>query len=356
MKNRDNYSVLALCMIFLAEVFAVLSMRSDIKWLWCVSVVALVTVLYLWYDGNKNNLEFKIESVVASNLLANAIAPRTISAFYLLFFVLHIGWLTDSTFNLFLPKAYGAWNEVVASLFVGLTGTLFLIIFFPKSGGSKSGEVTNLVISGISTPFAPKGWDSKNDEEKEQAYLKSNLRPLVRILQLICDAKNENCKFLILRTNCINDANLQDVLRLVMKDHTASFECEDTDDKLKLLIEEVAKREFPKWHWLDTLHEKIEFTPQCDYDDFNECYSVLSNSINQIDEKKYYLHFNITPGTSNIGGLMTLMSMDPQRKLYYYRQKEGIDENERMKLIEKDYESLKVLFSSTLEKIQRMEQ
>lgn len=355
MRKRDVYSIWALILVLIFEIFVIIAMQKGCLWYGIVSVIAIIIIILLWIEGNNKNLEFKLKSVVASNLLANAIAPRAISAFYLLFFIIHIGWLTDSSFNLFLPKAYVAWEEVVISLTCGLIGTLFLVVFFPKSGGNKGGN-THLIISGLSSPFAPKGWNSEIDDEREIAYSKLNLRPLVRILQCIADENNSNCEFLILRTNAINEDNLLNVLRLVKDDIYADFAgCNTVNDKIMQLIKEVAKREFG-WEWLDQLEKKISFTNSCDYDDFNECYKELTRSIAQIDEKKYVLHFNITPGTSNIGGLMTLLAMDPQRYLYYYRQKEGLADDVRMKPIEKDYESLKLLFSSTLEKIQGNEQ
>ena len=107
MAARDKYSVTALFLLLIAEISVIAAMRiSDNLWLWIVSVVAAIAILIIAAIGNKNNLEFKPKSGVASNLLANAITPRAISAFYLLFFVVHIGWISDSTLNLFLPKEY----------------------------------------------------------------------------------------------------------------------------------------------------------------------------------------------------------------------------------------------------------
>ena len=73
------------------------------------------------------------------------------------------------------------------------------------------------------------------------------------------------------------------------------------------------------------------------------------------DDPNHILCFNLTPGTSAVGGLMTLMAIDPKRELYYYSQDENIADKKRMIKIDKDYESLKNQFSKTLEKIQDQE-
>lgn len=50
----------------------------------------------------------------------------------------------------------------------------------------------------------------------------------------------------------------------------------------------------------------------------------------------------MTPGTTLIGGVITLLAMDPQRSLYYYRQSETIvDDKDRLLPVDKDYESIR---------------
>lgn len=365
MTKRDKYCVWSLLLILAADIFSILALRTGELLLWIVVVVLMIAILLIRRKGNKGNFDFKPKSVVASNLLANAIAPRAISAFYLLFFVIHIGWLTDGTLNLFLSQAYDHWGEILISFAVGSLGLYFLIVFFPKSG-EKGGETKAIFISGISLPsipYIPK--DKPQDEEYK--YRKLNLRPLVRMLQ---KADNSNCELHILKSDGLTDSEdmhkkLSDVYKLITKkdfndsllDNSTSKETSKTIKMTELLIRECAIREFDeKKDWLKNL--KICWTKEaCDYDNFNECFQAINADIMKMDDKDHSLYFNLTPGTACVGGVMTLLAMDPKRSLYYYRQKEDIDLDDDMRLvrIEKDYESLKVVFSGVLENIRKTE-
>ena len=364
MTKRDKYCVWALLLVLAAEIFSILALRTEQPLFWFFVGLLTIVILLFWEKGNKGNFDFKPKSVVASNLLANAIAPRAISALYLLFFVIHIGWLTDGSLNLFLPNAYKHWSEILISFAVGSAGLFFLIVFFPKSG-EKKGETKAVFISGISLPsipFIPK--DKPQDDEHK--YKKLNLRPLVRMLQ---KADNANCELHILKSDGLTDSEdmhkkLSDVYKLITQkdfnenllDNSVGKETSKTIQMTELLIRECAKREFPKKDWLNSLI--ITWTKEaCDYDNFNQCFQAINADVLKMDDKNHSLYFNLTPGTACVGGVMTLLAMDPKRSLYYYRQKEDIDLDDEKRLIpiEKDYESLKVVFSGALENIRKTE-
>lgn len=361
MTKRDIYCVWALLLVLTAELFSILAMRTNQPLFWGVTLVLTIVIFIIWIRGNRGNFDFKPKSVVASNLLANAIAPRAISALYLLFFVIHIGWLTDGSLNFFLPYAYKQWDELLISFIVGSIGLFFLIVFFPKSG-EKGSETKVIFISGISLPSIPKD----KPQTEEDKYKKLNLRPLVRILQM---ADNANCELLILKSDGLTDSEemhkkLADVYKLITKkefnnsvlDNSASKETSTTIKMTELLIRECAKREFPKKDWIESL--KINWTKEaCDYDNFNQCFQAINSDILKMDDKNHSLYFNLTPGTASVGGVMTLLAMDPKRILYYYRQKEDIalDDEKRLVPVEKDYESLKTVFSNALDNIRKSE-
>lgn len=354
MTKRDLFSVWAFVLVLLTEISTVLAMRLEIKYLWWIPVILIVAIICLRIMGNRMNLEFRFKEIVVSNLLANIIAPRMISVLYLLFFVIHIGWLTDGSLNLFFPDAYEESCEIIVSLIVGSLGMLVLILFFPRSAWKKDVKTIPVFVSGISIPTIPFIRPSEPNSE-DYKYKKINLRPLVRILQDV-DDNQEDIRILILITKDLNDGsaqNLRKVLEFIDNGLVNEFDsCNDIEAKTRLLIKAVAQKEFPDKKCVSNLEDKIFFTKPCDYDDFNACYEILNDEINKYDKPIYHLNFNITPGTSNISALMTLMAMDPQRELYYYQQKEGLNEENRLRKIEKDYETLKNLFSKNLEKIQ----
>lgn len=359
MAARDKYSVTALFLLLIAEISVIAAMRiSDNLWLWIVSVVAAIAILIIAAIGNKNNLEFKPKSGVASNLLANAITPRAISAFYLLFFVVHIGWISDSTLNLFLPKEYTEWVEVIVSFFAGIIGLFFLVVFFPRSEDMEGKN--KIIVSGMSIPSVHYISPDKNPTDKDR-YLKLNLRPLVRMLQLL--PKDEiQCTLLILMSDGLKGGlkgNFPKVYKLITgKDSEIKYKCEtkrDIEIMAEVLIKACAKREFPdRGELIDNL--KIQWTEYCDYDDFDSCFKTLNKEINSFSGKDNSFIFNMTPGTTLIGGVITLLAMDPQRSLYYYRQSEAIvDDKDRLLPVVKDYESIRNVLSGTLENIRRKE-
>ena len=353
MATRDKYCVFALILISVAEVTAIAAMRSlNGLWLWIVAAVATFAILIVALIGNSNGLDFRPKSGVASNLLANAITPRTISAFYLLFFVVHIGWISDSTLNLFLPKEYTEWTEVIVSFITGSLGLLFLVVFFPRSEDA-SGK-NKVIVSGISIPSVPYLSPEPSEEERYRAL---NLRPLVRTLQLVSNDERE-CSLLILWSNGLDSSlpvNFSKVYKLITRKDYDNSNTLGVKEMAEVLIRECAKREFPdKANLINNM--KIRWTDSCDYDDFGTCFKTLNKEINALINKNHSLLFNMTPGTTLIGGVITLLAMDPQRSLYYYRQSKAItDDNNRLLPVVKDYESIKNLLSGTLENIRKNE-
>lgn len=359
MTKRDIFCLFALLSLIIAEISTIFAEWTDSLWPLVGLLISVISILVIWIIGNSMNLEFKTKSVVISNLLANVISPRLITVFYLLIFVVHIGWLTDGSLNLFFPDEHHSWVKIIISIACGFIGILVLVIFFPRSTEKKDNQTTMVFISGMSIPAIPyiRPDELQTDEYK---YRKLNLRPLVRILQTTSDEESEKCQMLILLSNGIKQDDkekIRTVLLFVNESYKEEFDNKtDIEDCLKLLIKAVAEREFPNKAWIKNIEKCISFTKPCDYDDFKSCYTTLNSSISEVDDKYHHLHFNITPGTSNIGGIMTLMAMDPKRELYYYRQNEDIiDDNDRLRRIEKDYESLKHLFSEHLENIQETE-
>lgn len=373
MEIKEKYSIWAITLVLLLDVFTIIAIRNrSICWLWLLPIITFEGILFLLYKGNSKKLGYTPKGKVISNLLANVISPRFLSASYLLLFILHIGWITDASLNLFLADAYKEWVEIVISLLCGAIGTFFLIIFFPSSGGK--GGASKLFISGISTPFV------KNLPDDGQKYRELNLRPLVRIFQLSSDEVNDDSSMCLLKTNALDNkkclSGIRDVYKL-LKDvadnnniiHTHTVETlflekdpissEIIERMVKYLILSIAQKEFPQKQWLKLnkddkknsisgLENRIIFTPSCDYNNFINCYDVITKEIKDIEGKTLY--FNISPGTGLISGLLTLIGVDSRHCLYYYSQitDDSISDFDRLTKIDKDLESVKKTLAEAL--------
>lgn len=97
----------------------------------------------------------------------------------------------------------------------------------------------------------------------------------------------------------------------------------------------------------------ICFTTPCDYDLFEECYTVLDEAVRHEDEPNAQLCFNLTPGTGIVGSLMTLFSIDADRLLFYYAQftSDYRSNHERVQEAKKEKIHLESLLSQALQKL-----
>lgn len=353
--NRDRYSWLILLLIAFGEAFVLCGLRNK-DWIYSLPgvIVAVVISIFLAYIGRKANHSFSIKSVILTKLLANAISPRRLGTIYLLLFVIHIGWLTNVVMSLFTPTEDLC--DVLIAMGTCIAGMIALIFFFPIGTLQKNKGRSKVFVSGMSFISVPK-----------EGYDKLNLIPLVRILQLM-EKDDKPCQLIILKTNALKEYDEKDpnafnmqtetfskVMQLVMPSEIScadgiSFDFSKAEEQLKsskdvneqvsLLIRAVAAREFPDKPWLNSLLN-IELTPKaCDYNkDFEGCFSELEKEVTPKDDENHQLYFNCTPGTSTIGSVMTLFSIDGDRELYFYSQEEMKSEMT---------ESEKIAFRSTL--------
>lgn len=357
MKERDIFSLIALIIVIIGEAFALCGIRDS----WCVwgqwTLLIGILLFVLWAIGQKRCHQFSLRSVILTKLLANAIVPRTLGSIYLLFFVIHIGWLTNTAMSLFMPSDNII--DVLIAAGICLVGMLALIVFFPNGGQQKDKSPSKVFISGISAI------NFKNQ----------NLLPIVRMLQLT-NNDDDSCELFILHSNYYaNPKNeswvnknftdyFNDTIEKIANEGVKQTfrntldQANDITSKLKILISMVAVAEFPQKKWL---LEKltIKFSEQqCDYETFDQCFNTLDKIVREKDNVHNKLFFNITPGTVNVGALMTLMAIDGLRKLYYYIPKNEADkekpesEEEKMKrLVEVNKKNipLKSLLSQALD-------
>ena len=314
MKNRNFFSHTALWLILLFELLLICDLQQNWFPPCILFAVVLFLLLVLFGVGRLCGHHFGLRSTIVTKLLANAVAPTTLGALYLFIFVVHIGWLTNAALGWYTATD-GEFCRVLYSTAACLLGMVALIVFFPKGGEQKVEWPQKVFISGISL-FTAKSLDNTT-------YDDLNLLPLVRILQLVQD-DDQIPMLVILQTNKFKNSSDQDVAfnrALELIGSTADLgKCGSVEDKLRLLIRELAKKEFPEKEAIVNAM-RIEFTEPCDYSqDFEKAYSVLEKMVMELDNKDHQLYFNLTPGTGIIGSLMTLMSIDGDRLLYYYSQ------------------------------------
>lgn len=352
LKNRNAYSWIALLFLVLGEYFALRGIREDWfiwgPWTQCIIVLAVVLI----YIGHCFKHKFSLRSVILTKLLANAIAPQRLGTIYLLFFVIHIGWLTNGAMSLFMPDQN--LYDVLTSVSVCVMGMVLLIIFFPNGSIDMIDSPQKVFLSGIS-PFPEKKINPKTGEtEKPVIYSKFNLIPLIKILEVVAPeisrisiskedwadpqkvAKIQQCKLLIIKTNYYDSKlpstpYLDDTEGIELNDKTLVDELgefclnpeDTTDNRIRLLIKKTALREFKSYTNMEEWIKKklvIEFTDPVDYDDYEKCFLAASNAMKKLDLKGHLFYFNLTPGTATIKLILTLLSINAKHRLFYYSQ------------------------------------
>lgn len=351
--NKEVYSRLAIILLCILDCIAVLIMHNvEGPWVTCL-YVTIIAIFLLWvirwgiFHGNP----FWTRSKLVTRLMANAIAPSWWGVFYLLVFIIHLGWLTDGSLNLFITN--NRTSEVLSSVIVAALGLVVLGEFFPEAKAEKRSVDTKIFVSGISAlGSVPPSFD----------FEKFSMTPIVKILQET-KREGEKCKLLILLSDyytankLINNKTLEERLDIVKQTiRLADMNLTDeeynkwsVEEKLTKLIKEVAIHNFSKSEdWINCYLE-IEFTKPCNYDDYPTCFNTLSKVTKELDfANNTELCFNLTPGTAPISSIVTLLSIDSKRKLYYYSQDSSIQENQ-IKPVDKTKVPLENLLSQALE-------
>mgnify|MGYP002621946934 CR=1 FL=1 len=392
--RRDTYSTLAFLLVLIAEVYIIYGLKN-MSLDFAIPAVFVGLIVFLAAIGRLyGHHEFWPQSTIFTKLMANAIAPSRLGAFYLLFFIIHLGWITDGSLNLFKSDNYDT-NDVLISVYTGCIGLFFLICFFPEGKVDKSKAKRVVLVSGISKLNIKKETYKGDDIDVEVGIISLfNLVPLVRFFNLIFYSKQIGVqdvkKLLILSSDVHYSRNFfanaaiditwfiehgKTQNPLFNKDrireytdgngHTTyayyvvsppnkdlSFEDshKETDNLLRTIIKIAALQEFPDQEDFIN-HLQIEFTSSCNYDDFEQCFQNLDVAIKKEDNNQQLLYFNLTPGTGIVGSLMTLFSIDKDRELYFYAQ----NSSKELLAVDKSKLPLENLLSQALDKIKEKE-
>lgn len=319
--NKDLYSWIALVLVIAGDCFAVLGRRDWNYWrYWVLADILLLLILGL--IGWMNNTKFKFRTLILTKLLANATGLKLLNVLYLIFFAINFAGIGNAILPLFQPNI--DLGEAFYPLLVCGVVLLGLILFFPDVHKDKNDDAEYVFVSGIS-------FINKFDRNQEYNSFALNLVPLVRMIQRSWDTnkkQNRNFQFLIVLSDAFKDydetvnTTLRNVMHVVSPNRENEIEIsKGIENNLRLLIREVAKKEFPSLkERIDSM--TIDFTQACNYNgDFDVVYKRLEEKAAPLDDSDHILCFNLTPGTGIIGSLMTLQAIDGDRELYYYSQR-----------------------------------
>ena len=372
--NSKTYSVIVLLVLIVGEVSGILGQQLECDF-WFVPIIVSVVLSFLLAIVAWKHKHLRPNSGILANLVSSTISPSWLGIAFLIVFISHFTWWMDVVIEFFKPVSdeRGSWCLL---FFISSCGLIITGWFFPEGGLIPKDNKTRVVFfSGIS--LVPSGANGRKVE-----YSKFNIIPIVRMLQTVFDEngqfKGKPCKLVILNSDAKENLNVgnsdyeypvltgiltgpnpvgssgfwkKDAEHLSIK-KTSDDRTTLREEKLRNIIKDAALIEFPdKKEEIEALD--ICFTTPCDYDLFEECYTVLDEAVRHEDEPNAQLCFNLTPGTGIVGSLMTLFSIDADRLLFYYAQftSDYRSNHERVQEAKKEKIHLESLLSQALQKL-----
>ena len=372
--NSKTYSVIVLLVLIVGEVSGILGQQLECDF-WFVPIIVSVVLSFLLAIVAWKHKHLRPNSGILANLVSSTISPSWLGIVFLIVFISHFTWWMDVVIEFFKPVSdeRDSWYLL---FFISSCGLIITGWFFPEGGLIPKDNKSRVVFfSGIS--LVPSGANGRKVE-----YSKFNIIPIVRMLQTVFDEngkfKGKPCKLVILNSDAKENLNVgnrdyeypvltgtsegpnpvgssgfwkKDAEHLSIK-KTSDDSTTLREEKLRNIIKDAALIEFPdKKEEIEALD--ICFTTPCDYDLFEECYTVLDEAVRHEDEPNAQLCFNLTPGTGIVGSLMTLFSIDADRLLFYYAQftSDYRSNHERVQEAKKEKIHLESLLSQALQKL-----
>ena len=372
--NSKTYSVIVLLVLIVGEVSGILGQQLECDF-WFVPIIVSVVLSFLLAIVAWKHKHLRPNSGILANLVSSTISPSWLGIAFLIVFISHFTWWMDVVIEFFKPVSDERYSWYLL-FFISSCGLIITGWFFPEGGLIPKDNKTRVVFfSGIS--LVPSGANGRKVE-----YSKFNIIPIVRMLQTVFDEngqfKGKPSKLVILNSDAKENLNVgnsdyeypvltgiltgpnpvgssgfwkKDAEHLSIK-KTSDDRTTLREEKLRNIIKDAALIEFPdKKKEIEALD--ICFTTPCDYDLFEECYTVLDEAVRHEDEPNAQLCFNLTPGTGIVGSLMTLFSIDADRLLFYYAQftSDYRSNHERVQEAKKEKIHLESLLSQALQKL-----
>lgn len=249
---------------------------------------------------------FSIELV--KSFINNALGSKWRSLFFILLFLVHISWLSDTCLDYFI-KSEGGWIEIL----ICLIGICLLFIVFPIEKIQKKSENKNnrtLLITGISRISA----------FSIQGFLKPLCRyPNINKIVILSsssafsfdDKKHEEAIFSYIET-------LPDDIKKILKEsYMLDLPLEEKKKYLSLFIKNRIKT-------IEAYKDKnvdVYFSNPVSYDNFEDCYKIMKELLYKHEKgKTFETIINTSPGTAAVSGVMTIYAIKQNRLLTYTTQ------------------------------------
>lgn len=314
-------------------------------------------------DATQQNKD-KLRSLthIAVKLLANAIRPRMINMLFLFVFLIHLSCIGNAAFCLLTTDSFHGFLQYASALWVLICSIIYLILIFPIVPPSPP-CFQSVFFSGISpvtfNPDLKSGMieiDRNNliplvrgfYVENEKNFIQIKEKDIISILLSNQIKVEELKKQLSSLEKSINSQRpekkpyldeLQKNLQHAIKDN------ELLEDIIAAIIKAMAYFEFRENPEICNALEKVkfEFSQPLDCDDFDNCFDEAKRMMQNYASQNYEIIINSSPATKVVTSALTLLSIQNDRYLLYFKQYAKQNIKEKMCLTVKNDKSVKDL-------------
>lgn len=299
---------------------------------------------------------------IAVKLLANAIRPRMINMLFLFVFLIHLSCIGNAAFCLLTTDSFHGFLQYASALSVLICSIFYLILIFPIVPPSPP-CFQSVFYSGISpitfNPDLKSGMieiDRNNliplvrgfYVENEKNFIQIKEKDIISILlsnQIKVEKLKEQLPSLEKSINSQRPEKepyleeLQKNLQHAIKDN------ELLEDIIAAIIKAMAYFEFRDNPEICNALEKVkfEFSQPLDCDDFDNCFDEAKRMMQNYASQNYEIIINSSPATKVVTSALTLLSIQNDRYLLYFKQYAKQNIKEKMCLTVKNDKSVKDL-------------
>lgn len=275
--------------------------------------------------------EFDISGFTASRFLSNALGLRPLNLIFAFVFTMHLSWLCDESFELMFQNN----NPLLYSLIrigIILVGLLYIFFIFPDSKVTDKyipEEKRTVLISGLSniSIFNMEGKFAPNFETFILPF--SKFKNIRKILIITSSSPLKSLDIMVKNIDKLPNDCLKKYYREYVEKVESEKNSKEVTENIKHALEELIKKSI-KLYYDDIDISKLEFifTDPVSYDNMELINNALLSKLTTIKEPDEEILINISPGTSVIGGVLSISAIKGDRLLVYTKQNTDSQENE----------------------------